>query len=495
MLVRKSLLVRVFFSLAAALFLALQVLTHSAATSQTLTINPVADAYVNSSSPTTNYGTAVSLRVDGSPVVNSLLRFTVSGTAGQPVTMARLMLYANANSPDGISARPVSNDAWIETGITFGSAPSMGNNLDTSTPLGAGTWVSLDVTSYVTGDGTYSFALTSAGSTASSLVSREGGVNAPKLVLSTGSTTTTAPSKTPIKTSTPQPTSNGSSSVLLLAGDICKYNQGQTDYTGNCKKTGDLVRSLLSANPGAQVQTLGDNVNNDTGTSAYDSQYKNLYAPNWGSFLNVTHAAMGNHDTYAPSGTTPYFAYFGAAAGPKPGGYYSYNLGSAWHVIVLNAECSEAGGCAPGTVQYDWLKNDLASNTRKCVMAVWHQPRWTSGRHTDDSTYAPWWTLLYQYKVDVVANGHNHNYERFNLIDPSEKAASDGIREFIVGTGGAPGDGFTYSSHPLDSNEAVRNQSAVYGVLKMTFSSSSYSWKFMPVSGYSFTDSGTTACH
>ncbi len=111
------------------------------------------------------------------------------------------------------------------------------------------------------------------------------------------------------------------------------------------------------------------------------------------------------------------------------------------------------------------------------------------------ANYAAWWSLLYQFKADIVANGHNHNYERFNQIDPLEQAAADGIREFVVGTGGAPGDSFTYASHPLDPNEAVRNQTAVYGVLKLTLSTNSYSWNFLPAAGYTFTDSGTSTCH
>ncbi len=103
--------------------------------------------------------------------------------------------------------------------------------------------------------------------------------------------------------------------------------------------------------------------------------------------------------------------------------------------------------------------------------------------------------MLYQYKADIVAGGHNHNYERFNQIDPNEQAVADGIREFVVGTGGAPGDAYSYSAHPLDPNEAIRSQSIVYGVLKLTLSTNSYTWTFLPAAGYSFTDSGTSACH
>ena len=293
----------------------------------------------------------------------------------------------------------------------------------------------------------------------------------------------------------PKPAIAETPNVLILAGDICKHNFGQADYTANCRKTGNLVRSLLAANPGARVQTLGDNVNNDAGSSSYDSEYMSLYKPNWGSFLNVTHTVEGNHDTYPPGGTAPYLAYFGVAAGPRTAGYYSYNIGASWHVIVLNAQCSQAGGCGPGSAQYNWLANNLAANTRKCVLAVWHQPRWTSGRHSDNSTYAAWWDLLYRYKIDIVLNGHNHNYERFRLIDPSEQLAADGIREFVVGTGGAPGDAYTYASHPLDANEVVRNQQVVYGVLRLNLFSTFYVWKFVPAAGYSFTDSGRTYCH
>jgi hypothetical protein len=164
-------------------------------------------------------------------------------------------------------------------------------------------------------------------------------------------------------------------------------------------------------------------------------------------------------------------------------------------VIVLNSDCGSAGGCASGSAQYNWLKNDLAANSRICILAAWHHPRFSSGQWGGTTTSASWWDLLYQYKADIVVNGHNHNYERFNLIDPSEQAASDGIREFLVGTGGAPGPTYTYAERPLDSNEAIRNQSGLYGVLQLTLNSSSYSWEYLPAAGYTFTDSGTTGCH
>jgi acid phosphatase type 7 len=474
-----------------------------------ITFNPVADAYVVQTSASTNYGSSPTLRIDNSPVTRSYLRFSVSGLGGAPIQSALIDIYANSANATGFSVQAEASNSWGENQITFANAPAAGNTINNSKAFSAGTWVEVDISSYIKTEGTYSLVLSSISSTNTSLASRQDAAgHVPQLVLTTGTgqttstpVNTTVPSKTPTAnptqsiSPTPLPTSSGSGNILLIAGDICKHNFGLIDYTANCKKTGDLVRSLLAANPGAQVQTLGDNVNNDGGTYSYTAEYQDLYGPNWGSFLNVTHAVMGNHDTYPPGGDAAYFSYFGAAAGPQPSGYYSYNIGSSWHIIVLNAECSEGGGCGAGSVQTTWLQNDLAANTRQCVMAVWHQPRFTSGRHSNDPTYAPWWNLLYQYKADIVMNGHNHNYERFNPINPSEQAASDGIREFIVGTGGAPGDAYTYASHPLSPNEVIRNQTIQYGVLKLTLSTGSYTWNFMPAAGYTLSDSGTSTCH
>jgi hypothetical protein len=472
----------------------------AASASPSVTSNPVADAYVVQTSPSKNYGAGVTLRVDASPDTRSYLRFVVSGLNGAAVQSAWLRIYANSANNAGVSVQAVADNTWDENAISWSNAPAAGSTINSSGAFPAGSWVEVDVSSYVQAEGTFSLMLSSTSSTSTNLASREDAAHAPQLVVSTiGSTgmSTSIPAAISTTSSTSiQPASVSSSgSILLLAGDICKHNFGSVDYTANCKKTGDLVRSVLAANPGAQVQTLGDNVNNDGGTYSYTAEYQDLYAPNWGSFMNVTHALMGNHDTYPSGGDAAYFKYFGTRAGPQPGGYYSYNIGSSWHVIVLNAQCSKASGCGAGSIQTTWLKNDLAANTRQCILAVWHQPRFTSGRHPNDTTYAPWWNLLYQYKADIIADGHNHNYERFNQINPQEQAASDGIREFIVGTGGAPGDGYTYASHPLQPNEVIRNQTPVYGVLKLTLSTNSYSWKFLEAAGPAFNDSGTSNCH
>ena len=139
---------------------------------QNVTFTPSADAYVDLSSPTTNYGTGTTLRVDGSPIVNSYLRFTVSGLGSQPVTQAQLKLYANSASTSGLTGKTVADNTWGETTLTANNAPAMGSTLGTSSAVVSGTWVTLDVTSFITGDGSYSFGVSTSGSTAISLASR-----------------------------------------------------------------------------------------------------------------------------------------------------------------------------------------------------------------------------------------------------------------------------------------------------------------------------------
>ncbi len=200
-------------------FLAAPLLTLAYASPQaatTLTINPVADAYVNSASAGTNYGTLTSLRVDGSPVVDSFLRFSVSGLIGSSISQARLELHANSSSTKGITVKAVANNTWGEKTVKYSNMPAMGAALATSAAVPSGAWVSLNVTSYISGNGTYSFGVITPGSTAISFASRESGANAPRLIITPASpTSTTAPTSTstPAPTSTSTPTTTSSPTV------------------------------------------------------------------------------------------------------------------------------------------------------------------------------------------------------------------------------------------------------------------------------------------
>ncbi len=152
--------------------------------SSSFTLTPAADAYVNSSSPTSNYGTNTSLRVDASPTLHSYLKFTIHGLSAAP-TKATLRLYATSTSTTGVNINGVSNTSWGETSITYNNAPPIDGPLaGSSGPIKtANVFVSIDVTALVKGNGTISLAVTTTNSTAISMASRETGTHAPQLVI------------------------------------------------------------------------------------------------------------------------------------------------------------------------------------------------------------------------------------------------------------------------------------------------------------------------
>ena len=264
--------------------------------------------------------------------------------------------------------------------------------------------------------------------------------------------------------------------VMVGAGDIA-----------SCSSSGDEATANLLDGIDGTVFNLGDNVY-DNGTAA---EFTNCYNPTWGRHKARTKPSPGNHE-YGTAGAAGYFGYFGTAAGDPSKGYYSYNLGD-WHVVVLNSNLSCAVvSCAPGSPQEQWLRADLAANTKLCTLAYWHHPRFNSGaEHGNDLDVSPLWDALYQYNADVILNGHEHIYERFAPQNPRGGADNArGIREFIVGTGGRS----HYTFGTIQPNSEVRNSNS-YGVLKLTLSASGYSWQFVPVAGATFTDSGSGSCH
>ncbi len=262
--------------------------------------------------------------------------------------------------------------------------------------------------------------------------------------------------------------------VLVGVGDIA-----------SCSSSGDEATAKLLDTINGTVFTTGDNVY-ESGT---DTEFTNCYEPSWGRHKARTRPSVGNHE-YGTAGASGYFNYFGAAAGERGKGYYSYDLG-AWHIIVLNSNCSQVGGCGAGSAQEQWLRADLAAHPTTCTLAYWHHPRFSSGSHGNSTAVQPLWQALYDAGADVVVSGHDHNYERFAPQTPSGAAdPTFGIREFVAGMGGKSHYGFG----TIQPNSQVRN-SDTYGVLKLTLHATSYDWQFVPETGKTFTDSGTTTCH
>jgi 3',5'-cyclic AMP phosphodiesterase CpdA len=160
-------------------------------------------------------------------------------------------------------------------------------------------------------------------------------------------------------------------------------------------------------------------------------------------------------------------------------------------VYALDTNCRAVGGCGRGSRQYRWLKADLAAHRTKCTLAVWHHPRYSSGSYGSTASRA-FLRLLYQSGAELVVAGHEHIYERFAPIRPNgRRDLRHGIRQFIVGTGGAPHHGVT---HPIAANSRVRTAST-YGVLRLSLGRGRYSWRFVPVPGETFRDEGRATCH
>lgn len=269
--------------------------------------------------------------------------------------------------------------------------------------------------------------------------------------------------------------SHGQTAILVGAGDVADCR----DLAG-----AEATAKLLDNIPGT-VMAVGDLAYPDGSKENFQ-----CYDKTWGRAKSRTRPSPGNHEFHSAS-ATPYFDYFGPAAGDPKTGYYSYDLGS-WHIIVLNSECKDVSGCDAGSPQEKWLRADLAAHRVACTLAYWHKPLFSSGgAHGNALEIKPLWDALYQANADVVINGHDHDYERFAPQNPDGAPdPSRGIREFVVGTGGKNHRPF---GTPKPNSEA--RDATAFGVLKLTLKPKSYDWQFIPEEGKTFTDSGSGTCH
>jgi hypothetical protein len=286
--------------------------------------------------------------------------------------------------------------------------------------------------------------------------------------------------------------------MIAAAGDIAcdpassSFNGGNGSVS-SCRDryTSDLILSNPSI---AAVLPLGDNQYNCGSFGAFQASYER----SWGRLKSISHPTVGNHEYQASGGTgcdtantgaAGYFKYFGAAAGDPGKGYYSYDIGS-WHLMVLNSQCETAGGCESTSPQGQWLRSDLAAHPNQCLLAYWHIPLFSSGGAANANS-RPLWDALYAAKADVILTAHDHLYERFAPQTPTGAPdPTNGIREFVVGTGGA-------SHSPLAAlaaNSEIVNTDT-FGILELTLDADRYTWQFVPEAGASFTDTGSQSCH
>lgn len=266
---------------------------------------------------------------------------------------------------------------------------------------------------------------------------------------------------------------------LIGAGDIASCAHA------NDSDTAAVVADALAAEPQMRVFTVGDNV-----YPSGDAQYfTDCYEPTWGAFKADTWPVPGNHEYINDPGAAPYFAYFGTNAGVAGQGWYRYQSGT-WRVYALNSECIKGSACY--VAQLNWLSADLAAEPHKCVLAMWHRPLFSTAAHGNSTRMSDIYQVLDNAGAEIVISGHDHGYQRFAPADVSGTPdAGGGIREFVVGTGGAGLYPFTTESALIE----VRD-STTHGVLRLVLQPGGYTWEFMPVTGpTAFTDSGTDVCH
>lgn len=282
---------------------------------------------------------------------------------------------------------------------------------------------------------------------------------------------------------------------VVAAGDIaCASTSKVTPTACQHAAVADVVKAQ---NPDA-VLTLADTQYDVSTLPAILASYDK----SWGALKDITYPIVGNHEygqAYFPGARADgYFDYFNGIgaqdgrAGDREKGYYSYDIGR-WHVVALNTECGVVS-CAPGSGQYAWLEQDLKAHRNSCTMAVWHKPVHTGtfrGGMYGNPDGRPLYELADRHGVDVILNGHDHNYQRFAPQDVDGNAKADAPRSFIVGSGGV---GFHGMPDQVANLETA--QSDTFGALALTLRPTGYDWEFVgvPGSGSGYTDSGSATC-
>ncbi len=390
-------------------------------------------------------------------------------------------------SPSPPSPPPVPNPPQNTVAPTIGGTTKQGSTLTAAT----GTWTNSPTSyAYQWQDCTSGTCGNIGGATSSTYVLRSSDVGDAVDVVVTASN---SGGSNAAKSKSTQAIAPASDPVVVAVGDIA-CPPDDSNPSDDCQQ--QATASLAEQQNPDDVLVLGDNQYNSglfsefTGPGAYNDT--------WGIFNPIVHPIPGNHEYAESSSAAGYFQYFGSTANPddNPRGYYSFNVGT-WHIIALNSECSDSGGCADTvagyttTPQLSWLESDLQTDRSECTLATWHAPLFSAGDIGDSPGVAPLWTALYNAHADVVLNGHDHLYARWAEQDPNGNASPNGIREFEVGTGGENLVGLNSNPKPnLQASETTN-----FGVLVLTLHASSYDWKFITTGG-TVIDSGTgVPCH
>jgi hypothetical protein len=424
----------------------------------------VEDTFVDSTAPNEAFGAEEEIEIenDGSETRMALVRFDLGLLPPQiPVTQAKLRLTVVDEATVFGSVSTVGG-TWNETATTWIDAPPIGEEISL-VPAGSQGPIEVDVTPAVTGPGVLDLYLTTASVEGIDFVSSESPGGGPELVVVLGGTE--GPPQT-------------GDTVLVGAGDIAVCSSDGDELTAS------LLDTLVASASEAVVYTAGDNAyENGSGQNFAD-----CYEPSWGRHKAITRPSPGSRE-YRTPGASGYFDYFGDAAGDPALGYYSYGLGS-WHIVVLNSNCDEIGGCDEGSSQEVWLQADLQAADSECTIAYWQEPLFSSGVAGGNDEVRPLVEALYDAEAEAVIHGNDHFYERFSPQTPDGIFDEDeGLRQFIVGTGGRSLDPFG----AVATNSEVRINNT-FGVLSLRLLPDGYIWDFLSVMTGESLDRGGAAC-
>jgi hypothetical protein len=428
-----------------------------------------ADTFVSDAVPDDAFGTATRLLVGGGPPRRiALLHLDVPEVEGRLVS-ATLWLHvadrAGAGGPAGGTVIATSDTDWDESTVTWNTRPALDGAV--AGPIGAvqrGRWVSRNVTALARPGERLSLGIRSRQADSVAYDGRGSGF-APRLVL--------------------RDDAPPDGVIVDAVGDmVCGAGAVHDAVTCHDVEVSDMVVD----DPDVQAfLALGDLQYNDGSLEDFQTYYE----PTYGRVREITHPVIGNHKYHTPDGDG-YWDYWGAQAGPRDQGWYSFDLGDRWHLVALNTNCDEVG-CGSTSAQVQWLRADLAANDRPCVLAFAHHPRWSSGKAPGNNpTVDPFVRVLQRNGVELLVSGHSHNYERFARQRPDGTVAADGIRQFVVGTGGrsvGPANGF---ERPFSANSQFR-LAHVFGLLRLSLTDTGYWWSFVDELGR-VRDSGTNRC-
>ena len=508
-------------TLAVAQFL-LPALTRSA---DATTIRVAADTYSTERNPDVGHGGYDMLKVKGGPLERraSYLRFDIDW-ANPDVKRVTLRVYSTAPNDWRVDVRYVPDSSWGENELTFHNAPAAGAVVGYAPVIKARQWVDVDVTEVLRHDSTIrhggklTLALTTAlhafiggihredthreaglfasreTSTPPQLVI-EGGVSAPVHPTTTAAPTTTVP---PTTTAPPTTTTPPTTTPPTTTPPTTTPPRGGVMHVA---AVGDIQPPSTSSNSQATaalaaradfILGLGDYQYEDGSLADYNAYFDR----SWGANVPKTYPVLApTHDQNWQAGDTLNYWNGAGASGVRapvtlrPLSPYSFTRGG-WHFVALPDACYRVSGCDANAIT-TWLANDLAANPTPCTVAYFHQAYFTSATadHTSFDAVQPWVKVLVDHRVDILLQGHNHDYERFGLQNEARGPDPNGIQAFVVGTGG---NGF-YSFRGTAPNSLTR-QNDTYGVLELTLGNGSYSWNFARAAGGTYADSGSMSC-